>query len=46
MLITGTRTLKSALEDKAQRFPDRLFLIFEDAAAAARGGPGASSTPT
>jgi crotonobetaine/carnitine-CoA ligase len=32
MLITGTRTLKSALEDKAQRFPDQLFLIFEDAA--------------
>jgi len=24
--------LKSALEDKAQRFPDQLFLIFEDAA--------------
>ena len=32
MLITGTRTLKSALEDKARRFPDRLFLIFEDGA--------------
>ena len=32
MLITGTRTLKSALEDKARRFPDQLFLIFEDAA--------------
>ena len=32
MLITGTRTLKSALEDKAHRFPDRLFLIFEDGA--------------
>ena len=31
MLITGTRTLKSALEDKARRFPDQLFLIFEDA---------------
>ena len=30
MLITGTRTLKSALEDKARRFPERLFLIFED----------------
>jgi len=32
VLITGTRTLKSALEDKAHRFPDRLFLIFEDGA--------------
>ena len=32
MLITGTRTLKSALEDKARRFPNQLFLIFEDAA--------------
>ena len=32
MLITGTRTLKSALEDKARRFPERLFLIFEDGA--------------
>jgi len=32
VLITGTRTLKSALEDKARRFPDQLFLIFEDAA--------------
>src|SRR5262249_21454427 len=31
MLIAGTRTLGSALEDKAQRFPDRTFLIFEDA---------------
>ena len=31
MLITGARTLKSALEDKARRFPDRTFLIFEDA---------------
>ncbi len=34
MLITGTRTLKSALEDKAWRFSDQLFLIFEDAAGA------------
>ena len=34
MLITGTRTLRSALEDKARRFPDRPFLIFEDAAGA------------
>ncbi len=32
MLITGTRTLGSALEDKARRFPERLFLIFEDGA--------------
>jgi crotonobetaine/carnitine-CoA ligase len=32
VLITGTRTLKSALEDKARRFPERLFLIFEDGA--------------
>ena len=32
MLNTGTRTLGSALEDKALRFPDRTFLIFEDAA--------------
>src|SRR6266496_5108995 len=31
MLITATRTLKSALEDKARRFPDETFLIFEDA---------------
>jgi len=45
VLITGTRTLGSALEDKARRFPERLFLIFEDDAAAARGGRGASSTP-
>src|SRR5262245_26963569 len=30
MLIVGTRTLKSALEDKAGRFPDRPFLLFED----------------
>jgi carnitine-CoA ligase len=30
VLITGTRTLKSALEDKARRFPERPFLIFED----------------
>jgi crotonobetaine/carnitine-CoA ligase len=31
MLITATRTLRSALEDKARRFPDETFLIFEDA---------------
>src|SRR5262245_24484944 len=31
MLIVGTRTLKSALEDKAGRFPNDPFLIFEDA---------------
>ena len=31
MLITGNRTLRSALEDKARRFPDETFLIFEDA---------------
>jgi len=30
MLIVGTRTLKSALEDKAGRFPIDPFLIFED----------------
>src|SRR5262247_233188 len=30
MLIVGTRTLKSALEDKARRFPNDPFLIFED----------------
>src|SRR5882724_10753720 len=30
MLIAGTRTLGSALEDKAQRVPDAPFLIFED----------------
>src|SRR5437660_7401610 len=30
MLIVGTRTLGSALEDKARRFPDKPFLIFED----------------
>jgi crotonobetaine/carnitine-CoA ligase len=34
MLITANRTLKSALEDKARRFPDETFLIFEDAAGA------------
>jgi crotonobetaine/carnitine-CoA ligase len=34
MLITATRTLKSALEDKARRFPNETFLIFEDAAGA------------
>ena len=32
MLITANRTLKSALEVKARRFPDQTFLIFEDAA--------------
>lgn len=32
MLIVGNRTLRSALEDKARRFPDRLFLFFEDSA--------------
>jgi hypothetical protein len=32
MLITGNRTLQSALEDKARRFPDRTFLIFDEAA--------------
>ena len=34
MLITANRTLKSALEDKARRFPDETFLIFEDATGA------------
>ena len=34
MLIVGTRTLGSALEDKARRFPDEPFLIFEDATGA------------
>src|SRR5262245_17579437 len=34
MLITANRTLKSALEDKARRFPDETFLIFEEAAGA------------
>lgn len=32
MDIVGTRTLRSALEDKAGRFPERLFLIAEDGA--------------
>ena len=32
MLIVGTRTLRSALEDKARRFPEQPFLVFEDAA--------------
>jgi carnitine-CoA ligase len=32
MLITATRTLKSALEDKARRFPDGIFLVFENEA--------------
>src|SRR5256712_6384520 len=31
MLIVGNRTLGSALEDKARRFPEQLFLIDEDA---------------
>ncbi len=35
MLITGHRTLKSALEDKARRFPDAPFLIFEDSTGSA-----------
>jgi crotonobetaine/carnitine-CoA ligase len=34
MLIVGTRTLGSALEDKARRLPDEPFLIFEDATGA------------
>src|SRR5262249_3984977 len=34
MLIVGTRTLGSALEDKARRFPDESFLIHEDATGA------------
>jgi len=34
MLIVGTRTLGSALEEKARRFPDEPFLIFEDATGA------------
>src|SRR5712692_3941689 len=37
MLITGNRTLKSALEDKARRFPDAPFLFFEDAASGSQG---------
>ncbi len=32
MLITGARTLRSELEDKARRFADRPFLITEDEA--------------
>ncbi len=36
MLIVGNRTLKSALEDKARRFPDRPFLVFEDMAGSER----------
>src|SRR6266536_5673791 len=32
MLIVGNHTLKSALEDKARRFPDRPFLVAEDSA--------------
>ncbi|HET7876448.1 MAG TPA: AMP-binding protein [Methylomirabilota bacterium] len=34
MVIVGNRTLKRALEDKARRFPDRPFLVFEDASGA------------
>jgi carnitine-CoA ligase len=34
MLIVGNRTLGSALEDKARRFPDEPFLISEDATGA------------
>jgi len=34
MVIVGTRTLGSAIEDKAARFPDAPFLVFEDS----RGG--------
>jgi crotonobetaine/carnitine-CoA ligase len=30
MLVIGTRTLGTALEDKARRFPDMPFLLFED----------------
>ncbi len=37
MLITGNRTLRGALEDKARRFPDRPFLVFEDAAGGRQG---------
>lgn len=36
MLITGNRTLRSALEDKARRFPETTFLVFEDAAGSSR----------
>src|SRR6266542_3103548 len=36
MLIVGNHTLKSALEDKARRFPDRPFLVFEDVAGSER----------
>jgi crotonobetaine/carnitine-CoA ligase len=32
MLIVGRRTLRTALEDKAGRVPDKVFLIYEDAA--------------
>lgn len=34
MLIVGTRTLKSALEDKARRFAEQPFLAVEDASGA------------
>jgi len=37
MLIVGTRTLGTALADKAQRFPDTPFLVFEDAAGRVAG---------
>ena len=30
MFIVGTRTLKTALEDKARRVPDQPFILFED----------------
>ena len=36
MNVVGTRTLGSALADKARRFPDRLFVIAEDAGGAVR----------
>jgi crotonobetaine/carnitine-CoA ligase len=44
MLITGTRTLKSALEDKARRFPDQPFLSFESAASEDAAGGSAQWT--
>ena len=36
MNVVGTRTLGSALADKARRFPERLFVIAEDAGGAVR----------
>jgi crotonobetaine/carnitine-CoA ligase len=36
MNVVGSRTLGSALADKAARFPDRLFMIAEDADGAVR----------